>query len=287
MLVYDTGRGTERRVQPLKKTKKYSSWHVIGAQLSQFRKAARITQPVLAERLCVHEDTIGSIEQGRRPLKPDLAAQLDELLDTKGALAVAVANVPERERFPAFAQDFVEHEQEALTLLSYENHVVPGLLQTEEYARAVFSCLYPPISEEEVEEWTSARVDRQRIFARKPWPPMMNFLLEEVILHRPTGGRDVLREQIRHLRRCAELPFLGLQIMPTERERHAALDGPMVLLETPDHDHLAYIEGQRISFLVDDPDEVSAYQQKYGMLRSQALSPEESVRLLDDLAGGS
>ncbi len=116
---------------------------------------------------------------------------------------------------------------------------------------------------------------------------MMNFLLEEVILHRPIGGREVLREQIRHLKACAELPFLGLQIMPTAREKHAGLDGPMVLLETPDHDQLAYIEGQRISFLVDDPDEVSAYQQKYGMLRSQALSPEESLNLLADLAGGS
>ncbi|MFC4492910.1 helix-turn-helix domain-containing protein [Streptomyces ovatisporus] len=276
-------------MQPVgnKKPKKYSSWHVIGAQVGQFRRAARITQPALAERLCVHEDTIGSIEQGRRPLKPDLAEQLDELLDTKGVLAVAVANVPERERFPAFAQDFVEHEQEALTLLSYENHVVPGLLQTEAYARAVFSCLYPPISPEEVEEWTSARLDRQRIFERKPWPPMMNFLLEEVILHRPIGGAETLREQIRHLRSCAELPFLGLQIMPTSRESHAGLAGPMVLLETPDHDHLAYIEGQHVGFLVDEPDEVSSYHQKYGMLRSQALSPEESVKLLDDLAGGS
>jgi transcriptional regulator with XRE-family HTH domain len=274
-------------MHPVKKPKKYSSWHVIGAQLSQFRKAARITQPVLAERLCVHEETIGSIEQGRRPLKPDLAEQLDELLDTKGVLAVAVANVPERERFPAFAQDFVDHEQEALTLLSYQNQVVPGLLQTEEYARDVISCLYPPISDEEGDEWVSARLDRQRLFDRKPWPPMMNFLLEEVTLHRPIGGHEVLREQIRHLRRCAELPFLGLQIMPTDRESHAALDGPMVLLETPDHDHLAYIEAQRISFLVDDPDDVSVYQQSYGMLRSQAHSPEESLKMLDDLAGGS
>lgn len=274
-------------MQPVKKPKKYSSWHVIGAQLGQFRKAARITQPALAERLCVHEETIGSIEQGRRPLKPDLAAQLDELLDTKGVLAVAVANVPERERFPAFAQDFVEHEREALSLLSYQNQVVPGLLQTEEYARAVFSCLFPPISEEEGEERVSARLDRKQVLERKPWPPMMNFLLEEVILHRPIGGHEVLREQIRHLRHCAELPFLGLQIMQTNRENHAALDGPMVLLETPEHDHLAYIEGQRISFLVDDPDEVSVYEQKYGMLRSQALSPEESAKMLDDLAGGS
>lgn len=274
-------------MHPAKKPKKNGSWHVIGAQLSHFRKAARITQPELAERLCVHEDTIGSIEQGRRPLKADLAEQLDVLLDTKGALAVAVAKVPERERFPAFAQDFVEYEREALTLLSYEEHVVPGLLQTEDYARAVFSCLYPPISLEEIDEWTSARIDRQQVFERKPWPPMMNFLLEEVILHRPIGGCSVLRGQIRHLRECAELPFLGLQIMPTAREDHAGLAGPMVLLETPDHEQLAYVEGQLVSFLNDDPDQVSVLQQKYGMLRSQALTPEESKRLLDDLVGGS
>jgi transcriptional regulator with XRE-family HTH domain len=270
-----------------KKPSKTTSWHLIGAQVGHFRKAARITQPELAERLCVHEDTIGSIEQGRRDLKPDLAERLDLLLDTKGALAVAVSKVPERERFPAFAQDFVEHEQEALTLLWYEAQVVPGLLQTEDYARGVFSCLYPPLNPDETEERVSARLSRQQVFERKPWPPMMSFLLEEAILHRPIGGREVLREQIRHLRKCAGLPFLGLQIMPTSRGNHAGLDGPMVLIETPDHDDLAYIEGQRISFLVDDPDEVSVLQQKYGMLRSQALSPEESMELLDELVGGS
>ncbi|MGP4002344.1 helix-turn-helix domain-containing protein [Streptomyces sp. 8N706] len=274
-------------MHPAKKSKKNGSWHLIGAQVSHFRKAAGITQPELAERLCVHEDTIGSIEQGRRPLKPDLAEHLDALLDTKGALAVAVSKVPERERFPAFAQDFVDYEREALTLLWYENQVVPGLLQTEEYARAVFDCLYPPITLEEAEERISARLDRQQLMEREPWPPMANFLLEEVILDRPIGGREVLREQIRHLRRCAELPFMGLQIMPTNREKHAGLAGPMVLLETPEHDHLAYLEGQRVSFLVDDPNEVSILQQKYGMLRSQALTPEESKDLLDDLVGGS
>lgn len=271
---------------PRKKSQKNGSWHMIGAQVGHFRKVARITQPELAERLRVHEDTIGSIEQGRRPLQPDLAERLDALLDTKGALAVAVAKVPERERFPAFAQDFVEHELDALTLLWYENHVVPGLLQTEDYARAVFACLFPPISEEQVDEWVSARLARQQVFDRKPWPPIMSFLLEEVVLHRPIGGREVLREQIRHLQRCAELPFLSLQILPTSREKHAGLAGPMVLLETPDHDQLAYVEGQLVSFLNDDPDQVSVLHQKYGMLRSQALTPEESAGLLADLAGG-
>ncbi|MFB6438146.1 Scr1 family TA system antitoxin-like transcriptional regulator [Streptomyces sp. NPDC056411] len=274
-------------MHPANKPKRITSWHVIGAQLSHFRKAARLTQPELAEAVGLHEDTIGSIEQGRRALKIDLAETFDELLGTKGALAVAVSKVPEREKLPAFVQDLVEHEEVALTLLSYQNQVVPGLLQTEPYARAVFNCLYPPLDPDRAEEWISARLDRQKLLQRRNPQPILNFIVEEVSLHRPVGGSSVLREQIRYLRQCADLPFLGLQIMPTRRANHAALDGPLIVLETPEHDHLAYIEGQRISFLVDDPDEVSVYQQKYGMLRSQALTPEESMGLLDDLLGES
>ncbi|MEU8998631.1 helix-turn-helix transcriptional regulator [Streptomyces caniferus] len=274
-------------MHPANKPKRITSWHVIGAQLSHFRKAARITQPGLAERVGLHEDTIGSIEQGRRPLKIDLAETFDELLDTKGALAVAVAKVPEREKLPAFVQDLVEHEEEALTLLSYQNQVVPGLLQTAAYARAVFDCLYPPLDEDQADEWVAARLDRQKLLERKMPRPMLNFILEEAVLHRPMGGPETLREQIRQLRRCAQLPFLGLQIMPTSRASHASLDGSLVLLETPEHEHFVYIEAQRISFLVDDPDEVSVYQQVYGMLRSQALTPEETRGLLDDLLGES
>ncbi|WP_267244664.1 helix-turn-helix domain-containing protein [Streptomyces sp. PR69] len=264
--------------------KRITSWHLIGAQLAVFRAAAKMTQGGLANLLGVSEETVASIEQGRRPLKMDLAIKLDHLLDTKQALQTAVEKVPTREKFPAFVQDLVDHEREALTLLSYQNLVVPGLLQTEEYARAVFAAVYPPLEEEALEERVSARMDRQRIFERKP-RPTVNFILEESILHRPTGGPKVLHRQLQHLRASAELPFLGLQIMPTGQEHHAGLDGPMVLLETPDHDLLAYIEGQRVSFLVDDPDEVSILHQKYGMLRSQALSPMESMRLLDELLG--
>ncbi|MFI1199662.1 helix-turn-helix domain-containing protein [Streptomyces sp. NPDC020883] len=267
-----------------KKPKRITSWHVIGAQLSHFRRTARLTQPALAEAAGVHEDTIGSIEQGRRPLKIDLAETFDEILGTKGALAVAVAKVPQKERFPAFVQDFVEYEAEALSLFSYENHVVPGMLQTADYAQAVFSCLFPPISEVEAAERLSARLDRQQLLQRDP-PPVLNFIVEEVVLRRPIGDAEVLRQQIGHLRQRAELPFVGLQVMATSRTKHAGLDGPIVLLETADHGQLAYIEGQRVSYLVDEPDEVSVLQQKYGMLRSQALTPEDSISLLDQLAG--
>ncbi|MFJ8669292.1 Scr1 family TA system antitoxin-like transcriptional regulator [Streptomyces sp. NPDC093600] len=273
-------------MQPGKKPrKKVPSWEVVGALVGLYRKNAGMTQPHLASLVCIGLETLGSIEQGRRPLRIKLAAELDEILDTKGALTAAVEKVPQRERYPAFAQEFIELEAQALSLLWYENQVVPGLLQTPEYAGAVFDCLYPPITEQEAEERLLGRIDRQRVFEQKPWPPMMTFLIDESVLERPIGGGEVLQGQIRHLRQVAELPFLAIQILPKDLTKHAGLDGPMVLIETPEHQHLGYVEGQRVSFLIDDPDEVGILQLKYGMLRSQALTPEDSKGLLDRMAG--
>ncbi|MEU7027187.1 Scr1 family TA system antitoxin-like transcriptional regulator [Streptomyces sp. NPDC046275] len=271
-------RGTNSR-------KKVPSWEVVGALVALYRKQAGLTQPQLATQACVALETLGSIEQGRRALRLGLAGELDALLSTGGALAVAVDKAPKKERYPAFVQEFIELEAQALSLCWYENAVVPGLLQTADYARAVFDCLYPPITPQEAEERMLDRLDRQRIFEQTPWPPMMSFLLDESVLEKPIGGREVLRGQILHLREMAELPFLTLQIIPKARTTHAGLDGPMVLIETRDHEHVAYIEGQRVSFLIDDPDEVGILQGKYGMLRSQALTPEDTMGLLERLAG--
>lgn len=273
-------------MQPGKKTrKKVPSWEVVGALVGLYRQHAGMTQPELASRLCISLETLGSIEQGRRALRLKLADEVDEVLGTKGALRAAVGKLPQRERYPAFVQEFIDLEAEALSLLSYENQVIPGLLQTTEYASAVFGCLYPPITEQEAEERLLGRIDRHRLFERQPWPPMMTFLIDESVLEKPIGGKDVLREQIRHLRAMADLPYLAIQVLPKTLTQHAGLNGPMVLLETPEHQHLAYIEGQRVSFLIEDPDEVGILQLKYGMLRSQALTPEETKGLLDRLAG--
>ncbi|MEU8758899.1 Scr1 family TA system antitoxin-like transcriptional regulator [Streptomyces sp. NPDC048659] len=265
--------------------KKVPAWVATGALVAHYRKQAGMTQPQLATEACVALETLGSIEQGRRALRLVLAGEFDGILNTGGALTVLVEKAPKKERFPAFVQEFIELEAQALSLSWYENGVVPGLLQTPDYARAVFDCLYPPITPQEAEDRMLDRLDRQRIFEQKPWPPMMSFLLDEAILERPIGGREVLRDQIRHLRALAELPFLALQIIPKARMKHAGLNGPMVLIETPGHEHVAYIEGQRVSFLIDDPDEVGILQAKYGMLRSQALTPEDTMGLLDRLAG--
>ncbi|MBW5481795.1 helix-turn-helix domain-containing protein [Streptomyces bambusae] len=264
-----------------------ATWQVIGALQGHLRKNAGYTQERLAEQLNIDAETIASIEQGRRLLQPKLAAQLDELMATGGSLTASLAKVPVRERYPAFVRNYIEHEQEALSLLWYETQVVPGLLQTQDYAAAVIGCVYPPLTAEETEQRLRARLDRQAILNRKPWPPFMHVIIEEAVLHRPVGGQEVLRGQLRHLREAAELPYLGFQVMPTAVGAHHALDGPMILLQTPEHETLAYLEGQRVSYLQDDPDEVHILQLKYGMLRSQALSVERSKGLLDDLLGES
>lgn len=253
--------------------------------IGQFRRANGMTQERLAREVNISPDKLASIEQGRRPLGLKLAKDMDALLRTSGTLEVAVGEVPQAERYPLFAQDFMEEEPQALSLMSYENALVPGLLQTEEYMRAVFNEQFPPLSPDEVEERTAARLARQTVSDRKPTPPIMSYVIEKALLERPIGGRAAMRRQIQRLRQAADLPFVTVQIMPTESEQHAALEGPMVLLETPAHEHVAYFEAHGYSVLVDDPDEVSILQQKYGMLRSQALTPEESKRLLDDLLG--
>ncbi|MGW2949780.1 helix-turn-helix domain-containing protein [Streptomyces eurythermus] len=266
--------------------KKVGSWYAVGALVAHYRKKARLTQEQLAEMANISVDTVRSIEQGRLALQPDRAEQFDELLGTGGALTVVVARLPVRDRIVQFAQGLVDHEQEAVSILSYQSLVVPGLLQTPEYCRAVFNYRYPALVSEKAEQWVQARMDRQLIWQRDR-PPVGHFVLEESILRRQVGGPDVMRAQIRQILEYTEPAHMSFQIMPASRTPHACLDGPMVLLETPEFERLVYLEVQRASFLVDDPNEVSDYHLQYGMLRSQALTPDKSVGLLKELLGES
>ncbi|MGW0698893.1 helix-turn-helix domain-containing protein [Streptomyces sp. NPDC002867] len=257
---------------------------MVGRQLARFREAAGLTQRELATAFSLAEETVASIEQGRRPLKPDLAQRLDDRLDTKGALSVAVEHMPEVDLIPAWAEDFLDQEREAITLSSYENQVIPGQLQTAEYARAVFRSRIPIISEQEIEAQTEIRLQRQKILRSNP-PRCLSFVIWEAVLQVRLGGDEVYAAQLQQLRSLAELPGVALQVMPFAHTTHPALDGPFVLLETPEHQRLAYTETQRGSQLISEPDEVSILALRYAMLRTQALNPEDTLGLLDRLLG--
>ncbi|MET9380144.1 helix-turn-helix transcriptional regulator [Streptomyces sp. NPDC002928] len=267
-----------------RRRKNASAMKMVGSLIGTFRRAGGYTQRSVADRLLVDEETIASIERGRRALKEDLAAALDELLDTKGALSVAVANMPEVDLFPRWAEEFIDLEREALALSSYQNQALPGLLQTEAYAQAVFRNDVPALTENEIEQRVAARVGRQEILHRAV-PPTVSFIISEAVLKDRPGGHDVYVEQLRCLREYADLPGVTQQVMPLGGEFHAGLSGPFVLVETADHQRVAYVEGQLHGRLIADPDEVSVLEHKYAMLRTQALNPEETKGLLDTLPG--
>jgi plasmid maintenance system antidote protein VapI len=264
-----------------KKPRKNASAHeMIGALVANFRAPTGMTQRKVASLTGIHEETMASIEQGRRPLQPDVAARLDVLLNTNGSLAVAIRHLPNFDQVPDGADAYFERENEALTLSWYECHVLPGLLQTEAYALALFQSRVPAFTEDALRELMATRMDRQQILYRTQ-PPQLSFVLWEPLLLSPLGGMDVHLEQIRHLRSCAELPHVTLQVMPLSSTSHPCPNGGFIILETPDYQQLLYAESPGGNGLITDPHDVSLRALRYAMLRTQSLNVQESKALLD------
>lgn len=159
-------------MHPRKRQRKNASaMKLVGKLVGVFRVAAGLTQAQLADRVGHQVETIASIEQGRRALLPELARRLDGLLETKGALETAVGNMPEVDLIPAWVEEYLDLEREALALSWYDNQVLPGLLQTEPYARAVFRNRIPVFAEDEIAIQTTGRLKRQEILHRTTPPP--------------------------------------------------------------------------------------------------------------------
>lgn len=277
------GRMAPRKRQPSAR-KKASAYAPIGALLAHFRALAGHTQAELARQVIVSESKLASIEQGRRPLALPLAQELDHILATKEALAVLVENLPDIDVYPTWAAEFMDHEREAIALSWYENQVLPGVLQIEAYADAVFRSRVPALSEAEIQRHTAARVGRQAVLHRET-PLCGSFIISEAVLRDRLGGDEVYRAQLRYLLECAELPGITIQVMPLGQTVHAGLSGPFILFETPQFEHLAYAETQRGSLVIYEPDEVSILNRRYAMLRTQALNPRETKGLLERLLG--
>ncbi|MFE4606795.1 DUF5753 domain-containing protein [Streptomyces niveus] len=153
---------------------------------------------------------------------------------------------------------------------------IPGLLQTETYARTLIGGHCPPLDEETVEERVAARLERQSLLTRRPLAAL-NFVLYEAALR----GPHVDKEQLLHILEQGRRGILTVQVLPFHRANPTSLTGPMVLLETRDHERLALSEGQSVSQLTDDPGVVSSHTERLSMIRAVALSPAESARFIE------
>lgn len=256
---------------------------VFGRQLKRFRLRAGLERVEVGSRTGYSPSTIASYEQGRRVPPPRFIDVADELLDAGGILQEMKEEVA-RAQYPAFFRDAARLEAEAVELHVYDTHVTNGLLQTEEYARAVFTMRRPLLDEETIEQRVHARLLRQEIFSR--WPaPLMSFVVEEAALRRPIGGAAVHRGQLEQILLTGQNRNVEIQVMPLQREDHAGLAGPFTLIETRAGQRIAYAEVQKSSSLYTERTPVRDLEAQYGIIRAQALTPRESIAFVEGLLG--
>jgi transcriptional regulator with XRE-family HTH domain len=248
-----------------------------------WREAAGLTQTEFGAAVGYSEEMVSKVERGIRVPKPTLLDDADRVLDAGGKIS-AMKKDAEEARYPKKVRDLAKLEADAVELGAYGNHNIHGLLQSQEYANALFATRRPIMSADDVERFVAARLARQEVFHRTPLT-MLTFVQEEVTLRRPIGGRAVLLRQLDHILELGRLRHVEIQVMPTDREDHAGMSGQMQLLKLTDGSTVGYSEAQLTSRLVSNPREVQVMELRYGIIRSQALTPRESLAFIEKLRG--
>ncbi|GAA1415120.1 helix-turn-helix transcriptional regulator [Streptomyces thermospinosisporus] len=252
-----------------------------GQTMKTLRVRAGLDRAEFGRRIGYSAATVASFEQGRRIPSPRTIDRADEVLGADGLLRVWKEQV-ERAQYPVFFQGMAQLEKEAVELLSYDTLVVKGLLQTEQYMRALLGMRRPPLDQDTIEQRVAARLARQEIFDRRP-APLLSFVMDESVLHRRYGGKEVLRGQLEHLLLIGRKPNVELQIMPLRSEESAGVDGPFTIVTKKGGKKFVYAEAQGTSTLQTDPDWATLAAARYGIIRSQALTPRESLEFIEGL----
>jgi transcriptional regulator with XRE-family HTH domain len=269
---------------------------LLGAQLRQLREAKGLTRAAAGYTIRASESKMSRLELGRVSFKerdirdllmlygvenPD---QRDELL----ALAKH-ANRPGwwhrySDILPNWFEAYVGLEETATLIRTYEGHLVPGLLQTEAYARAIIAAGLPSRSDEEAERWLRLRMDRQDLLARSDAPRLWA-VVDEAALRRPVGGPEVMLAQLDCLLAATKLPNVTLQVVLLRTGAHAALGQPFVILRfaDPDLGDMVYLEQLTSGVWIDKRDEVDSYAQVMDRLAIQAEAPKDSEEIISTL----
>ncbi|GGO52693.1 transcriptional regulator [Streptomyces daqingensis] len=247
-----------------------------GAKIRKLRTRAGWTQRELGDRVPVAHSRIAQFELGNETPPEDVAGKLDQLLGADGDLTDLWKHV-RRTPIPDWARKFVAYEARARKMRKF-SQIIPGLAQTEAYARAVL--LSGQIYDDaDVEAKVSARLDRQSVLER-PDPPWVWIILDEAVLYRVVEGPSTMREQLAHLLELGGRPRIHMQVLPFKDVDPAAMGGSFTLLSLPDGGEVAYEEGIVFGRLVEDSEAVVRRSVLYDRLQASALSPTASAGLI-------
>lgn len=245
-----------------------------GWELRRQREAHGLKQGQLGDIIFCTGSLIGQIETTKKVPTRDFSERVDAALGTDGLFSRLIGLVL-RSQLPNWFQPYAEMEARATYISTYQAQLVYGLLQTEEYARAVLATGMP----DDLEGLVAARMERQRILEREQ-PPLAWVILDEAVLHRPIGGPEVMRRQLEHLLEFTGHRWLQVQVLPNSAGEHASLAGSFNALRFDDDLDIVYTEDVISGHMTANPETVREAALRYARLQAAALSVEDSAALI-------
>jgi transcriptional regulator with XRE-family HTH domain len=267
----------------------------LGIELRRLREAAGKTIDEVAHVLECSDSKVSRIETGQVSVSPRDVRDMLEFYgvddERRDELVEFARTARKKGWWEAYSDTqgapLVGLEVSAHHILVYETTLVWGLLQTEDYARAVIRAVRPELTDDQVERWTRFRIVRQELLTQED-PPRVDVILEECVLRRPVGGRGVMRRQLQHLMEIATLPNLTLQVLPLSAGEHSAIGGAFHVYrfaEEADPD-VVYLEQTMSDRYLERPDQVERHEAAFARLRVAALTPQRSASMLSMLVDG-
>jgi transcriptional regulator with XRE-family HTH domain len=261
---------------------------LFGAEVRHAREAMAYSQAELAKLLHCDRSLVTRIECGERVPQKHFAINCDKVLHTDGLLLRIWSRVDwyADVEHPDWFQRFVTMEAAATALRKFQVQLIPGLLQTEDYARALFARGAAAGNGALIEERVAARMSRQRRFLCGENAPLLIVLMDESVIRSNVGGAAIMRGQLKHLLAVAKRPNIALQVVPFDRYDLARPNTSMTLVTLPDNHKFAYSESLDRGHFTDDPVVIARHTRIHDLLRAEALSASESTALINGAMEG-
>jgi transcriptional regulator with XRE-family HTH domain len=255
---------------------------MMGAELRHAREKSGLSQDELGQPLFVSGSFIGQLEAGTRRLHLEYARQIDQILGTSGFFERNCEALA-KSKYPDHFAEAAEAEAIATAIREYAALLIPGLLQTPGYARAVFRAYQPTALEDVIDKLVADRLERAHLLD-DPTEPLLWAVLDEAVLRREVGGAEVMAEALRHVAALIRQHRIIVQVLPFDAGVHASMTGPLKLMEFKDAPPLSFAEAPDMGKLLDDPATVARHTLTFSLLQAAALSPQESLALIESVA---
>ncbi|WP_345429426.1 helix-turn-helix domain-containing protein [Actinoallomurus vinaceus] len=249
----------------------------VGREIRHARESKQLTRAELAKTFPVSESLVASWESGRLIPKTEYLPHLTGILGLPDVILRILDDLVSREVAPEWLDKWTRAESDSSALLTFEPLVVPGLLQTEDYARAVLRLGKPaPL---DLEGQVSARLARQKVLTRED-PPLYHAVLDEAVIRRPVGGPATMRDQLMRLVDLSRRDEIIIQVIPFEVGAHAGVAGAAIVLANINGSEVAYVDNALRGEVVEKPEDVAAIRRLWQMLSAKALHEDASIELI-------